>query len=193
MKNKKLFMSITRISTTVICVVVLVYFLADFLVKRHLRDKFEKLKASTDQVVLVYMDYPVLEKQGIKFPLSNSQIKLIYTYDDTFLNTDKEDKLPIDVVNHCIPEGKAYEITGNTTKEFLSFLKLNKSLGDCCSCGGNPKILFLSKGKLLAYVRLLHGQNIRSKLFPGGDVSLIKSSQKKLKSFFIKHKLPVFD
>jgi hypothetical protein len=189
-KNKKLLMLITKILIIVICIIPLADIVYAFMGRQQLNDKLEKLKASTDKVFIVFNDQSQLEKYGIRLPAGSEKVKLVYTYDERFLGDNHHELLPPEVIVNCAPEGQAYKLAGNAGKELLSLLRIDKNLGTVSGFSGNTKILLFSKDKLLALFRIHQGQNLRSKLFPEGDVKLTKTSQKSLKDFFFKHQFP---
>ena len=193
-KYKKKLISTAKILLTVFCIIYLVHFTYYLIARKKLNDKLEKLKASTNKVFIVFTGTSRFTKQGIKLPSSSDQIKLFHTCDVKSFH-EHDYKAPFyEVLTHCEYDGKAYEITGNAIKEFLSDLDFDKNLRATCACSGKSRFLFFSKdNKLLACFYFKHGENIRCELFPDGDIRLTKSSQKKLKYFLIKHKFPVFD
>jgi hypothetical protein len=192
-KNKKLLMLITKILLIVICIIPLADIVYAFVGRKQLNDKLEELKASTDKVFIVFNDQSKLEEYGIRLPAGSDKVKLVYTYDERFLGNNYHELLPPEVIVNCSPEGQAYKLAGNTGKELLSLLRIDKNLGTFSNFSGRTKILLFSKDKLLALFRVQQGQNLRSKLFPEGDVKLTKTSQKHLKDFFFKHQFPTFD
>jgi hypothetical protein len=193
-KYKKILILTARVLLTVFCIIYLVHFTYHLIARKKLNDKLEKLKASSNKVFIVFNGTSRFAEQDIKLPPSSNQIILFHTCDvKSFHEHDYKDPF-YEVLTHCECDGKAYEITGNAIKEFLSALEFDKDAGSTCMCSGKPKFLFLSKdNKLLECLHLKHGKRISSNTFSRGDLILTKSSQKKLKVFLTKHKFPVFD
>ena len=192
-KLKKVLLSITRISLTVIGIIFILYYSYVFWEQKQVDDKLKDLKASTARVFVVFNNHTMLEKHGVQFPSSSVYIKLFHTGIGKNFDTHNYNKSPLEVVMHCGADGKAYEITGNAIKELFSAIEFNKNQLKYAKYKNsiNPKLLFFSKeNKLLACFYFKYGQFIES-TFLDGSIALTKTSQEKMKMFFIKHKLPV--
>ena len=128
---------IGRILFIIACIAAYIYFFYE----KDSNKKLKTLEVATDKVFFVYSGVlPMLTfKNGnfvkqldIENPAINQKI--------------------IDAMQHGLGKNIIYEVTGNAAKSFVSTLKLIMppfGTRKSCACLGNPKVLLLSKGKLL--------------------------------------------
>jgi hypothetical protein len=182
-----------RILFTVAGILLLVYYGYLYRERKKLNTKLETLKSSTVRVFVIFKSQSRLTEEGFQLPPVNDQIKLFHTCNGEF-SEDYDMKSPFEAALYCEPEGISYEIAGTAAKEFFAALKFDKDMNAVCACSGRPEFLFFSKdNELLARLSIKHGTGIFCGLLSSNDIRLTKSSQKKLKIFFQKHKFPIFD